>query len=456
MQSPEDWRARPPTVQIAESGSGVRHSGMMGLMQRSAVVIVNPVDVDEVQAWLRGLIGTFLEDPHGPSLGFWTEVATRTWTADRVWGARDRGRWVATLRTEPRTLTVPGLGDATRDLAVDAVTAVTVSATHRRRGLMSRMLDSSMRAAQARGDAVSILIAAEWPIYGRFGYAPATWGADYVLHRSRRGAVPAGDPTRTRASDVDEIAAYGPDVFMAFRRQRAGQVDRDQRWWDIALGQGGFPVPPQDAGLPHNWIVHEGDAGVDGILGWRATRQGGLNPPGGRVEVWGLFAANETAYRDLWTYLAGIDLIDEIALSHRPVDEPVRWLLADGRSLVLEQRIDFLWLRVLDVPAALAARRYATAGELVLSVQDDAPTTTVDVSGRYALRATDDAAECALTDRPADLELTQRALASIYLGGARPAELAAAGAVTELTAGALERARSMFSTPREPWNATGF
>jgi predicted acetyltransferase len=429
---------------------------MMGLMERSGVVIVNPVDVAEVPAWLRGLVGTFLDDPNGPARDRWTDVATRTWTPERTWGARDRGRWVATLRTDTRTLTVPGLGGMTRDLAVDAVTAVTVSATHRRRGLMSQMLDGSMRAARARGDAVSILIAAEWPIYGRFGYAPATWSADYVLHRSRPGAVPAGDLTRVRASDVGEIAAVGADVFAAFRRQRAGQVDRDQRWWDITLGQDGFPAPPPDAGLPHNWIVHEGDAEVDGLVAWRATRQGGLNPPRGRAEVWGLFAADDTAYRDLWAYLAGIDLIDEIALSHRPVDEPIRWLLPDGRSLVLEQRSDFLWLRVLDVPAALVARRYGIAGELVLDVHDDAPTTTVDVSGRYALRAADDTVDCAPTDRPADLELTQRALASIYLGGVRPTELLASGAVTELTTGALEHARLMFSAPLPPWNATGF
>jgi predicted acetyltransferase len=123
---------------------------------------------------------------------------------------------------------------------------------------------------------------------------------------------------------------------------------------------------------------------------------------------------------------------------------------------VLEQRSDFLWLRVLDVPAALVARRYAIAGELVLDINDDAPATTIDVSGRYSVRATDDTVECALTDRPADLELTQRALASIYLGGARPAELVASGAVTELTTGAMERARSMFSIPLQPWNATGF
>jgi predicted acetyltransferase len=321
---------------------------------------------------------------------------------------------------------------------------------------MRQMLDGALCTARDRGDAVSILISAEWPIYGRFGYAPATWSADYVLYRNRRGAVPEGDPARVRTSDAHEIAAVGAAVFTAFRRRRAGQVDRDQRWWDIALGHDRFPAPPEDAGLPHNWIVHEGDDGIDGIVGWRATRQGGLNPPGGRAAVWGLFSANDAADRDLWAYVSGIDLIDEIALPHRPVDEPARWLLADGRSLLLEDRNDYLWLRILDVPAALTARRYAIAGELVLDVCDDAPATEIDVSGRYALRAGDDTVECETTDRPADLELTQRALASIYLGGVRPAELVSSEAITERTPGALERTRLMFSTPQPPWNGTSF
>lgn len=86
-------------------------------MERSGVVIVNPVDVGEVPAWLSGLAGAFLDDPNDPSLDRWTEVATRTWTSERAWGARDRGRWVATLRTGPRMLTVPGAAGMTGDLA---------------------------------------------------------------------------------------------------------------------------------------------------------------------------------------------------------------------------------------------------------------------------------------------------------------------------------------------------
>jgi predicted acetyltransferase len=425
-------------------------------MSASRPEIVNPVGLEEVPSWLRSMAAAFNEDPSGARLERWTQVVTRLWEPGRAWGARDRDRWVATLRTETRTLTVPGLGDATRTLPVNALTNVTVSATHRRRGLMSAMLDDALRAGRAQGDAISVLIAAEWPIYGRFGYAPAAWTATYVLHRGRRGAAVAGDLTRVRATDGDEIAVVGPDLFAAFARRRAGQIDRDRGWWNVALGTDGFPAPTDEDALPHHWVVHEGADGVDGLAGWSATRHGGLNPPRGRVEVWGLFAASDEAYRGLWACLAGLDLIDEVVLSHRPVDEPIRWLLADGRALVLDDRVDFLWLRLLDVEAALAARRYGVAGELVLDVYDDAPATEIDVSGRYALRADEDAVQCARSNLPADLEISQRALASIYLGGVPPAELVASGAITELTAGALERARLMFSTARAPWNATGF
>ena len=425
-------------------------------MAPTRVEIVNPVEVEQIPSWLRGMAATFLEDPHSQSLKNWGQALARLWDPERAWGARDGGRWVATLRTEPRALTVPGLDDATRTLSADALTGVTVSATHRRRGLMSRMLDGSLRAARARGDAVSILCAAEWPIYGRFGYAPATWSAEYVLHRSRRGSTVAGEIEHVRESDREEIAQVGAGVFAAFARERAGQVGRDQRWWNISLGQDGFPHPVDDDELPHTWVVHEGPGGVDGLIGWRATRHGQLNPPRGRVKVWGLFVAGDAAYRDLWAYLSGLDLVDEVVLPERPVDEPARWLLADGRTLVLGDRVDFLWLRLLDVEAALTARRYATDGELVLDVHDDAAGTELDVSGRYALRADGDEVQCARTTRPPDLELSQRGLASIYLGGLSPAELLVSGAVAELTAGALERARLLFSTPRAPWNATSF
>jgi predicted acetyltransferase len=136
------------------------------------------------------------------------------------------------------------------------------------------------------------------------------------------------------------------------------------------------------------------------------------------------------------------------------VNEPVRWLLGDGRTLLMTEQVDFLWLRLVDVPTALAARRYAAAGEVVLEVVD---ADGYDFgSGRYHLRAEREYVECDRTERSADLVITQRALASIYLGGFRLAELHLAGVARENTAGALALVDLMFSTPLPPWTGTWF
>lgn len=175
---------------------------------------------------------------------------------------------------------------------------------------------------------------------------------------------------------------------------------------------------------------------------------------GDAIEVGELTAASDAAYRNLWAYLSGIDLIGEISLHGRPVDEPVRWLLADGRALRQTYAGDHTWLRLLDVPAALAARGYATPGRLVLDVVDD------DLggyaAGRYLLDADLDGASCAASTASADLALSQRALAASYLGGHTLRQQQIAGLIEELSPGALARADAMFATPTVPWNPTGF
>ncbi len=415
----------------------------------SAPEIVHPVPAEEISGWHATLAATFLGDPLGPTAAAWTTNLRRDWRPERVWGARDRGRWVATLATLERTLTVPGVDGATEVLRADALTAATVAPTHRRRGLLTRMLEASLRAARARGDAVSILIAAEWPIYGRFGYAPATFGARQILHRSRPGSEIAGDVTRVRHVDADEAYALAPAIFAAARRGRAGQVDRDGRWWARAFGRDGYERTEDP---PHNYVIHDGEAGPDGMLGWSATRQGGLVPPRGAVKVSGApQASNAAAHRDLWAYLSGLDGVDEVECDGA-IDDPVRWLLPDARTLLTAETSDFMWLRLLDVPAALGARRYAVPGELVLEVRD---ATAVSVAGRYRLRADGETVRCAPTDAAPELTVAQTALASAYLGGVSLREQRIAGTVAEHAAGALQRADAMFATALAPVNWTG-
>jgi predicted acetyltransferase len=421
-------------------------------MPASTLEVVNPIALGEVPGWVRTIASTFLNDPADERTDDEITRVERVWDPERAWGARDRGRWVATLATEPRTLTVPGRNGATGLLMADAVSAVTVAATHRRRGLLRRMLDDSLRAARERGDAISILTAAEYPIYGRFGYAPVTVDCTYTLYPRRPGGQVAGEPGRVRHVDHDEFVALAPDIYERSRRRRAGQVDRDHPWWPWMFGGGDWPEPPKR--LLHNYIVHEGDDGLDGLLGWRTVRDAPTLPPLGAVEVLGPHAATDAAERDLWAYLTGLDLIEEVRLEHRPPDEPVRWLLPDARTLVLTELVDHVWGKLLDVPAALAARAYSAPGQLVLELTDE---TTAGVAGRYRLTVADDGAgACEPTAAAPDITLPQTVLASAYLGGFPIAQQRIAGAVTEHTPGSLTRADAIFHTALAPWNATGF
>lgn len=417
------------------------------------VEVLNGVPADEASGWLTNVSTSLLGDPHSDNFPRRVHNWLPGWDAERTWGARADGRWVGTLATRTRTLTVPGAGGATRDLAADAVTAVTVAATHRRRGLLTAMIGESLAAARDRGDALSMLIAAEWPIYGRYGFAPASQEAHYTYFPREPNAKPAPVEGGTlRMLERAEVGRLGPGIFDAARRTRHGQVDRGGAWWARACGLDGYQLV-QDGPAP-TYVVHEGPDGPDGLVSWTVSRDFELDGSLGAIKVGDLVAASDTAYRNLWAYLAGIDVISEVTLSARAVDEPVRWLLRDGRALRQTFTGDGLWLRLLDVPAALAARHYAVTGRLMIEVVDDADGGYA--AGRYALDAGPDGAECTRTAESADLVLSARALASAYLGGYSFAALRLGGGVDELSAGAIARGDAMFGTPLAPWNATGF
>ncbi|MEO8889641.1 MAG: GNAT family N-acetyltransferase [Jatrophihabitantaceae bacterium] len=414
--------------------------------------LVNPVPVEDVPGWLRALSTTLLGDPYDENFPRRVAYWQRDWPADRVWGARSGDRYVATLATLPRAITVPGPDNTTNELVADALTTVSVAATHRRRGLLTQMITQSLAAAKDRGDPISILIAAEWPIYGRFGYAPATRDANYTYFpRAATAKVTPSGTGSMRQVEAEEFGRLGAAMFDAARRLRSGQVDRPGDWWAYRYGFDGY-LAPREGKLPHH-LVREGADGVDGLVAWTVTRDFGLDGSLGQIAVPVLVAADEDAYRDLWSYLSSLDLIGEIKLYDRPVDEPVRWLLPDGRALRQTYSGDHTWLRLLDVPVALAARSYAVPGRLIIEVVGD-PLGYAD--GRYRLEADSGGATCERATEPADLRLSARALAASYLGGHALRQLAAGGGVEELSAGAVARADSMFASALQPWNATGF
>jgi predicted acetyltransferase len=154
----------------------------------------------------------------------------------------------------------------------------------------------------------------------------------------------------------------------------------------------------------------------------------------------------------MWRFVFDIDLIHTVETGHLPSDDPLLWLVAEPRRLHFKLS-DGVWIRLVDVPAALTARKYAEDGRVVLDVTDAFCAWN---EGRYALEVSGGEARCATTDEPADVACNVNEVASAYLGGASFAQLALAGRVKEASGGGLARADALFRSEPAPWCSLPF
>ncbi|NYI07527.1 GNAT family N-acetyltransferase [Allostreptomyces psammosilenae] len=369
----------------------------------------------------------------------------------RLRAAVDGGRYVGTFRSFDTELTLPG-GSA---LPVDAISAVTVTATHRRRGVLSRMMAADLRAAADRGQAAAILVAAEYQIYGRFGFGPATEQLTGEVVKARAGRLP--DPSaggsaggRVELVDTAEYRALAPAVFERLRATRHGVIVRDDRWWDIATGI--HALPGEEWNEPFWAVYRDASGAVTGTLRYRVETRWDREVPDGRLTVEDLIAPDPEAAAALVRYALGVDLVTRVEFVQRPVDEVVPLLLEDARGWRVLEHVDWMWLRILDVPALFAARRYAVEGSLVLRVRDR----DGYAEGTFALEGGPDGATCRRTGAAPDVELEAATLARLALGGASAARLHRAGLLTEHRPGAAHRADVLLRTAESPWCPDNF
>ncbi len=351
---------------------------------------------------------------------------------------------VATFGTMTRTLNI-GFG---RLLDTRLVTNVTVRTSHRRRGLLRRMMGEELARARQEGLAMAALTASEASIYGRFGFGVATseqsvtvdTTARFELRRTPVGSVEVADPK--------VLLELAPEVFDRTHRVTPGSVGRHEYYRQLAsgsLGRDGDEDPKVKVAL------HYGpDGGVDGYVsykfkGWSSTPY--------TMDVVDFVAATPAAYLELWQYLGAIDLVERVTWSGAPVADPLPWALTDSRCVDASDARDMLWLRVLDLKQALGARSYPADGRLVLNVADPlglaGGTVALDVRGGAGTVTDAEGAE-------ADLELDVSALSSIYLGAVHPVTLAASGRIRERTPAAAFRAARMFAVERVPHCLTHF
>lgn len=364
--------------------------------------------------------------------------------AERCLAVHDDGAVVATAGAFPFRITVPGGAQ----VAVAGVTVVTVHPTHRRRGLLRRMMDEQLDDVARRGEPLAALTASEASIYERFGYGTATFATRWELaseYASARVSAPADSSVRLVEGDAAMEAARA--VYDVAAAARVGEIERPPNWWSPIFTRA-------RRGARFFTAVHAGrDGRPDAFARYAVDQHWPDGVPCHTLRVIEIQAIDADAEAALWNYLFAIDLVGTIQAGDRPVDDPLRWRFADARRLRVRELRDHLWVRVVDVAEALAARTYGADDALVVELVDDFRPAN---GGRWLIEGGPSGAACARTDREPDLALGAPELGAIYLGGVPVSTLAAAGRVRELTNGAAPRADRFFVAHPSPWCTTHF
>jgi predicted acetyltransferase len=404
---------------------------------------VRAITEAELAEWQRALNTGFLRSPvQDPE---YLEARRRLFEPGRLLGAFDGDRCVATYRSFAQELTAVG----GTPVPANAISNVTVSPTHRRRGLLSRMMRQDLAAAKERGDVVATLIAAEYPIYGRYGFGPATWTTEWTVDVPRAGLDPRWsgpeDGGRIDLVDAEDVRKLGPELHERVRRAQPGAVSRPELWWPINTGAlrlgPGWTEP--------FYAAYRGPSGeVEGLVSYTSDDTWHGKQPHNTADVNWLLGTGPAAERALWRYLCSIDWITKVKSGWRGPDDLLPYFLPDPRAARVTEQADWLWVRILDVVRALEARSYDGTGTLVLEVLDEGGFT----GGRFRLDASPEGVSCApAPGGTVDLTLGIGELGSVWLGGESVARLAALGRVREGRQGAARSADALLRTSGRPW-----
>ena len=347
----------------------------------------------------------------------------------------DSGAVLGVTGSFPLEVTLPG-GAV---VAAPGVTWVSVDPTVRRRGILRALMAEQHRGFVADGEVVALLTASEGAIYGRFGYGVTTLNRSFEITRRRaefRAEVP--DPGGVRYVDPDGARKHAPEVHQRWCARTPAAVARSDAMWDWWLRD------DERWRFGGSALFHLAHA--DGYASYR------IHESDRSASVVDLFAATDEAYVALWRVLLGLDLVEKVSgWKAVAMDDPLPLLLTDARQVRTTDVADGLWSRVLDVPAALAARAYAVEVDVVLDVRDD----FLGRGGRWRLRGGPEGAGCEPTDAPAGLSLPVATLGPLLFGAGRATTFARAGRA-EGEPAVLRRLDAAFATDRDPQHGTGF
>lgn len=400
-------------------------------------ITIRPITEGEDAAYLNPIATAFGFEVSPPRLARFRaipelQVRLAAFDGDEIVGTA--GSWTFAMTT-------PG------GIAVDTegLTVVAVLPTHRRRGILRQLMRAHLDEARARGKSVASLFATEGSIYGRFGYGLASLAGGIQLDRDRSAFV--GSPglaagARFRLLDHDAAARAFPPIWERVRLTTPGMFTRSDGWW---RSRRMFDAEWMRAGRPPLLrVLCEIDGRPAGYALYRLGTKVVHDTLIGSLEVAEAIGDSPAATRAIWRYLCDTDLVRTITADLLPVDHPLIHLLAEPGRLAMRLN-DALWIRLVDVAAALSQRGWEAEG----------PPLTIGVTdafcpwnqGTYRLAE----GKAARTSEAPDLSVDVDALGAAYLGGFSFTRMADAGRAVEHTRGALLRADALFRSARAPW-----
>jgi predicted acetyltransferase len=403
---------------------------------------IRTVPVDQLRPWMEAV-----------NVAFGEPVDEAQWKLDqtliepeRVLGAYDGDALVGGGAAFSFRMTVPG-GARVRTAGV---TSVGVMPTHRRRGILRNLMARQLGDVRRNGEPLAVLVASEGGIYQRFGYGLGILQGAIEIERDRAqfrtDSAPVGS---VRLVDKEEARRLMPLAYEPVCAATPGFIERDPAWWDERLAD--IEAHRRGAG-PAYRAIYELDGEVRGYVRYRIKSEWTGIAHNSTLIINELIAMDPIAERELWRYCFGVDLIARIQYRWGPPSHPLLPMVAEPRRLQLRVS-DAIWLRVVDAPAALAARGYAADGTVVLDVADEF---LPEAAGRWRLTVQGGAGRVESTTDPADLMLDTTDLAAAYMGTFTLAELARANRTQELTPGARRRADELFRVDVLPWCSTPF
>ena len=392
------------------------------------------IDPDEYDLMMTALGRVFGWD-HDPTDSRFRELLP----LDRTRCGFEGDRIVATSGAFSLEMTVPG-----GVVPCGGTTIVSVLPTHRRQGVMRAMMAAHLEDVRDHKEPLAALWASDSAIYGRFGYGMASRSVDIEIDRQstafhRLAPIPAP----ARLVELDEAKPLVKRLYDEVRATTPGFFVRTDPWWEHRRFRD--DEKSRAGASADRWVVVGAGDDIDGYVQFRFKSSWEAGHGAGELIIRDLLAATPEAESGLWSLVLNHDLTARITAHNRPTDGPVFSLLAGVRRARAELS-DNLWVRIMDLPAALEGRRYSSPANLVFEVHDP-----LDGSvAAYRLQTDAEEVSCQPTTDDPDISLDLEDLSGCYMGRSNFRALARAGRVAGHPS-PLTTADLAFSWDPQPW-----